>query len=110
VKNLDASQYKWKPFSKEHGVFHHIIAREDSPKSVGEAFFNVSSFEKCTHEKNGERWTYYGSGVIHDYAAVQLEDGDILFCVVSGAQFAGTFSPEDRISMQYYLLTHITQS
>lgn len=112
-KKLDATQFKWEQFNlPEKDIFAAFIA-DDGPKerSIGEVFFDEATFEDTDWQTNGASFSYYGSGSIYQYAAVQLESGAILFCIVSGASFQGTFSEDSgSFSMRYYRLTPLTDA
>lgn len=104
---LDARHYEWKKLNNRNNVFAHLVQRADAPKSTGEVFFDEETFEQMNWSTNGVSFSYYSEGSIEQYAAVSLDNGKILFCVVSGSQFAGTFDSADDIRMQYYELTKL---
>lgn len=93
---LDATKYRWTQVNTCDNPFAGMIQAGPLPVSVGDVRFNEATFESCN-------WNTSGS--IGEYAAVQLADGDVLFCVISGYQFAGTFQSADDIRMRYYRLT-----
>ena len=103
---LNARDYKWTPWARtsRDGAFD-FLKKEKLPVAVKDVFFDEDTFEEMEHGKNGMCLTYYSSGRVTEYAAVLCDDGDILFCIVSGHAFAGTFATADNINMQYYKLT-----
>lgn len=106
---LDARHYRWQELTPETGgVFDAFVAKVDEPpkpRSVGEVVFAFDTFALLSYETNGANFNFYGMGDIDEYAAVRLDTGQILFCVVSGSCFTDTFHSAERISMRYYTLT-----
>lgn len=106
---LDATKYYFTPLYRETNtsVFDMFVkpSVEDRPSIVRSVRFN--NLENTEYGKNGTKFTYYASGTVDEYEAVELDNGKFLFCVVRGAQFGGTFSPQHNISMEYYEVTLI---
>jgi hypothetical protein len=75
--------------------------------AVGDVFFDTKTFEQMDYMKNHASLQYYGDGNVDEYAAVELSDGVILFCLVRGYAFADTFHSADQIHMKYYFLTKL---
>lgn len=109
MKKLDARNYKWTPFLVPGHSGYFDFLKPDAPKmeAKGEVFFDGRSFERMDYSRNGLSLSFYGSGSVHEYAAMELTDGRILFCLVSGSQFTDTFNSADSISMQYWILTEL---
>jgi hypothetical protein len=106
-QRLDARNYYWRTYEPAvNSVFAAFVQpATDVPRAVGEVRFDEATLDQLDYDTHGIRWSYYGAGRIEEYAAVLLDNGHVLFCVVSGRSFGGTFSPDDRIAMQYYDLT-----
>lgn len=100
---LDPRKYKWtQRYQTEPttSVFDGMVRRIEPPKAplpvaVGDVYFDEALFDHVG-------FTYYGKGNVDEYAAVQLDNGNILFCLVHGSQFAGTFAPEHKVTMEFY--------
>lgn len=104
-KKLDARDYKWKAFDGRT-PFAMLTLIANRP-SIGEVFFDEDTFDMMDYSYNGESFSFYGSGDINEYAAIELSDGTILFCVVSGMAFTDTFHSAEDIRMKYYFLTKL---
>lgn len=105
---LSAADYKWEELNRDRrSVFDMFVNDPNRPNIVNRVVFDEDTFSEMDYFRNRESFTYYGSGRIHEYEAVLLDDGSILFCIVSGSRFAGTFSPSDPITMRYYKLTKV---
>jgi hypothetical protein len=107
---LDARNFKWTPFAVPGQSGYFDFLKPESPKmeAKGEVFFDHRSFQLMDFSRNGISLSYYGSGSVNEYAAMELTDGRILFCIVSGSKFTDTFHSADSISMQYWMLTPLS--
>ena len=107
MKNLlDPRDYRWTPHFTANDPFSAMVCRSDPlPVAVGAVFFDETLFDAMDWTTNGEQFSYYGTGRITQYSAVQLDNGSILFCMISGHSFGGTNSENDDIAMQYYMAT-----
>jgi hypothetical protein len=106
---LDATKYYFTSLYREteSNVFDMFVKpnTEDRPSIVRSVRFN--NLENTDYGKNGSKFTYYCSGTVYEYEAVELNNGKFLFCVVRGTQFAGTFASHRNIHMEYYEVTLI---
>lgn len=111
MRTFDPRQYKFTEWSltKNDGPFAFMQPQPILPRGVEEVAFDDFLLPKTDYEKNGVSFTFYGSGQVYEHAAMLLDDGNILFCIVNGTQFAGTFSSNDDIRMRYYMCTPIQQ-
>lgn len=110
---LDARHYRWRELTPDTGgVFDTFVATVDGPpkpRSVGEVFFNMDSFDRMDYRRNGVSLSFYGSGDVQEYAAIRLDNGHVLFCVVRGRCFTDTFHSAEQIAMRYYTLTPLPE-
>lgn len=113
-KKLDARKYKWTQWNHDpHGPFAFLTG--PSIEADHEVFFDEKTFDnhwnsvpQWDYARNGiSGFSFYGEGSIHDYAAMKLKDGRILFCITSGSCFTDTFHSAERITARYYMLTEI---
>ena len=65
----------------------------------------VTNLEETERIPNGVRFSLYGTGTVTESAGMLLDDGRILFCVVSGYKFTDTFHSAEDITMEYYMMT-----
>lgn len=105
MKKLDATKYKFKKFERS-SVFD-FVKRKDAPYAVRDVLFDEKTLEKTEYSLNGAQFGFYGTGGVHEHAAVELSDGSLLFCIVYGSRFVDTFSSAENISMQYFSATLI---
>lgn len=105
---LNACDYEWNDWNRpsKDGAFG-FLKQEKLPVAVRDVFFDEDTFKETNYERNYVHLDYYGTGRVNEYAAVLCEDGSILFCIVYGKVFAGTFASSDGIEMRYYKLTKI---
>lgn len=106
TKLLDARKYRWEPWALDSSPFG-FIKKTALPVAVHDVFFDTYTFSETDHMLNGVSLQFYGTGSVSEYAAVLCEDKTILFCIVSGSAFQGTFHSAERIRMQYYKLTQL---
>jgi hypothetical protein len=99
VKQIDARKYRFSKFDSS-SPFAMILA---AGKGVEEV--EVTHLEETYYTPNGVSFQFYGNGKVTESAGMLLDNGNILFCVVSGYQFTDTFHSADNISMQYYTMT-----
>lgn len=104
---LDARHYRWETWIRPSSGAFDFLKNSKMPVAVKDVEFDPSTFELTDYGTNGIHFSFYGSGRITDHAAVLCDDDTILFCVVSGTQFQGTFASADDIEMEYYKLTKI---
>lgn len=106
MTKLDARNYRWTPWSRCAGPFD-FLKKTTLPVAIEDVIFDEETFDKTEFMKNGVSLSFYGSGDIHDYAAVLCEDGTIFFCIIEGTRFTDTFHSADDITMKYYTLAKL---
>ena len=107
VASLDATKFYFRELnaSTSTSVFDMFVKPVgEIPPSIVRSV-NFINLENTEYEKNGARFTYYGSGVPRQDEAVELDNGKYLYCIVHGTQFVGTFDSHDDINMKYYEVT-----
>lgn len=104
VESLDATKFRFKEIHGSSNPFGILGILKDRT-AVGDAhFINLKNTE---YEPNGVRFSYYGSGNVDESAALVLNYGTYLFCVVRGSAFRDTFSSSEKIEMRYYEVTSL---
>lgn len=106
MKTLDPRKYKFTSFDN-NGPFAFLKMANLTSGPTEDVEFDDDLFEKTDYTSNGVRFSFYGDGRITQQAAILLSNGDVLFCIVHGSAFGGTFNTNEHISMRYYLATPI---
>lgn len=108
-KKLDARDFhfeEWNRTSRD-GAFD-FLKQKQLPVSVGDEEFDEETFDQMDFWKHGACFSIYGSGHPYEHAAVRLDNGNVMFCIVYGTVFNGTFDSNEKIHMQYYMATPLT--
>ena len=123
MKQIKASDYRWNlcdtPASRRASEAFGVLALLNGRTSVGEvevtgtdAGWRRSNRARAAREENAA--TYEKNGIqfggtfglyVEESAALELNDGSVLFCITEGRDGGDTFTSADHITMQYYLLT-----
>ncbi len=113
MKKIKASDYRWERCESASSNAFGVLALLNGRTSVGEVEvdgltnrrFDEPNEHAPTYEKNGIQFGGFGGLYVEESAALELNDGSILFCITHGRDGGDTFSSADHISMQYYMLT-----
>lgn len=98
MKTLDARKFKFAPHMASKDPFA-FLRRPDRPTAVGDVeFTHVNELDIQTNDIQTGSYTLR----ISQHAAVELNDGTYLFCIVYGSEFVDTYSSNNNIRMQYY--------
>lgn len=111
MKTLDPRNYYFRHYDLSHTDGPFAFMKQDSlfGRGVEEVQFDEEQLEQLDYDRNNISFSYYGFGRVDEHAAMLLDDGSILFCIVRGMRFAGTFQSSDNIRMEYYLATPIVE-
>ncbi len=114
MKKINANDYKWERCEAAGYKAFGVLTLLNGRTSVGEVEVDGIQFDwrrdeasihAPTYEKNGIQFNNTFGLRVEESAALELNDGCVLFCITEGRDGGDTFSSADHISMQYYLLT-----
>jgi hypothetical protein len=106
MKTLDPRDYRFTPFNN-NGPFAFLKMANLTSGPTEDVKFDHYLLTETYYDPNEVSFRFYGTCSVSQQAAILLSNGDVLFCVVHGSAFAGTFDTNENINMQYYLATPI---